>query len=192
MAFEQLEEQLVPTPYCAIEACPSVPNAEMLPVQAGNQGPAEGISGSSAVRRLASSYFHSLASNALVTVLLRSLEWALCLSTDYYQKNARNFEGAYRFRSRDGWVDANLVFRDGEITVNAIEVEDWDVIVTVENGASLWELICKGEDDLMRLVLSGSVQVQGNVTFLYKLHFMLRDLARRIGANSMGGHCRVR
>ena len=136
------------------------------------------------ITRLFSKKFREELTGALtdefLELLLRCQDLAFCLSKGY-RKNIKDFKGRYVFCTREGLVAASATFENGDMKVHDEPIEDWDVRITFENQAALRGFIFSGEHDILDSILENKVEVEGNLNYMYKYAFMVRDLGRKLG-----------
>ena len=57
----------------------------------------------------------------------------------------------------------------------------WNVKVTFKDAPSLKQFLFSRNQDILDSLLTNTVEVDGNLNYLYKFGFMSRDLMRRLG-----------
>ncbi len=115
-----------------------------------------------------------------VEFLLEGLDLAFALSRSF-RKNIKDFEGRYLFRTADDLVAASAIFRDGNMNVREEAIDDWDTRVTFKDAAALRDFIFSRDQDILDSILANTVEVDGNLNYIYKFGFMARDLGHRLG-----------
>ncbi len=115
-----------------------------------------------------------------VEILLGGMELAFALSRDF-RKNIQDFEGCYLFRTADNLVAASVIFRDGKMDVRERAIDDWDTRITFKDAAALWNFIFSRDQDILDSILANNVEVDGNLNYVYKFGFMVRDLSHKLG-----------
>lgn len=115
-------------------------------------------------------------------LLLYGMDLAFCLS-EGYRKNIEGFKGRYLFRTADGDVAVAATFKDGDMEVNEEPTDDydWNVRITFKDAAALRDFIFSKDQDILNSLLKNEVEIDGNVSYIYKFGFMARDLSRRLG-----------
>ncbi|MFQ5900069.1 MAG: hypothetical protein ACE5IH_00745 [Thermodesulfobacteriota bacterium] len=113
-------------------------------------------------------------------LLLGGMDIAFCLSKGF-RKNIEGFKGRYLFRTADDLVAASATFNNGNMEVHSEAIEDWDVMVTFKDAASLRGYIFSRDQDVLDSLLKNDVEVDGNLSYIFKFGFMARDLGRRLG-----------
>jgi hypothetical protein len=135
-------------------------------------------------RRLSKQLMVILAQGAVadefLDILLKGMDLSLCLCRGY-RRNIEGFRGTYLFRTADESVVAAAVFANGAMRVLDKGVENWDVRVTFRDVAALASFLLAPDRDLINAVLENRVMVDGNLNYIYKLGFMVVDLAKRFG-----------
>ena len=97
-----------------------------------------------------------------------------------YHKNIEGFKGRYLFRTSDNTVLASAVFENGDMDVRE-DIDDWNVRVTFKNPAALRDFLFSQNQDILDSILANTVEVDGNLSYIYKFGFMARDIRKRIG-----------
>ena len=118
--------------------------------------------------------------DTFLELLLRGMDLAFCLSKGY-RRNIKDFEGRYLFRTADHLVAAAAIFADGNMKVHEEDIEDWNVRVTFKDAAALRAFLFSRDQDILDALLKNEVELDGNLNYIYKFGFMVRDLARRLG-----------
>jgi hypothetical protein len=118
---------------------------------------------------------------------LKSLLWALSKAFDLsenFRENIKDFEAKYVFRAERSSIVASVTFKDG-----AMEVQKWsqddhpNVTVVFKDADALKRYLFSlfsGEQDILQLILSNDVQLDGNWNYVHKFLFMVNDLRRRL------------
>jgi hypothetical protein len=146
-----------------------------------------------AVRRLIDHLVNGLTDNVLEG-LLKGMELAFFLSGSFldtrwllgdilkdYRRNIENFRGRYLFEARNG-AEVGVVFQAGEMEVVDDGIEDWDIKITFEDDWALLRFLLKGGDgEVMDEILGHTVETEGNLNYLFKFGFIVRDLLCRFG-----------
>ena len=113
-------------------------------------------------------------------ILLRGMDSAFWLFSGYRQ-NIKNFSGRYVFNTRSNRVAASAVFKDSDMIVHEEALDQWDVKVTFENAQALRDFLFSSDQDIVDSLLKNEVEVDGNLNYIYKFGFMVRDLRHRLG-----------
>ncbi len=113
-------------------------------------------------------------------MLLRSMELAFELSNDY-RRNIEGFRGTLTFVTRDGSVGISAVFGDGRMKVLGKPSPDWQALVRYKDSQAMWSMLLGGGDILFDSLLNNTVEVEGNLNYIYRFGFLARDLQRRLG-----------
>jgi hypothetical protein len=115
-----------------------------------------------------------------VELLLAGMELAFLLLPSY-RRNLRRFHGSYVLRTADGRVAASALFADGRMAVRDQAVLSPTVTVTFATPAALRRFLFSQDQDILDSLMANEVEVDGNVTYIYKLGYMARDLTMRLG-----------
>ena len=102
---------------------------------------------------------------------------------DGYQKHIETFNGRYLFQAQEG-VATSVVFQKGEMDVLDDPIDDWDLKVTFKDNQALWKFLLSVKHDAMEAIFKNDVETEGNLNYLFKFGFMVRDLCQRVGLNS--------
>ena len=113
-------------------------------------------------------------------LLLRGMELSFCVSKDY-RENIRDFAGTYVFRTDEGEVGCSAVFHDGEMEVDSGVCSPYDVRVSFKDPKALWRFLLAENQDILDSILANEVEVDGNLNYIYRFGFMVRDLQHRLG-----------
>jgi hypothetical protein len=111
--------------------------------------------------------------------MLKAMGIAFDLLSDY-RENIQGFEGVYVFESKDGKVRSSAVFKDGRMRIDEESLDAWDCKILFKDEAAFWKLILSGGTDVLTAILENDVEVYGNLAYLYKFGFMVRDLVGRL------------
>lgn len=113
-------------------------------------------------------------------LLLRGMDLSFCLSKGY-RKNIEGFKGTYLFRTQHDEVVTTATFDGGNMRVHEKDVGHPDVQVTFKDPEALRSFLLSTDRDIINSVLENKVEVKGNLNYIYKLGFMVTDLAKRLG-----------
>jgi len=113
--------------------------------------------------------------------LLEGMDFAFWVSKGY-RKNIKNFKGGYVFRAKEGKVVSSATFEDGNMDVHERALQGWNVRVTFKNQQAFWKFLFSKNQDILGSLLANEVEVEGNLTYLYRFGFLARDLGHRLGA----------
>lgn len=126
--------------------------------------------------------FRSNATDDFLELLLRGMDLAFCLCRGF-RKNIQGFKARYVFATADGTVGATADFQAGDMRVLSAAEQGWNVQVTFANGAALRNFLFSKDQDILNSLLANDVEVDGNLNYIYRFGFMVRDLERRLGAS---------
>lgn len=121
-------------------------------------------------------------SDNLMELLLRALDVLFFLDKGF-RANIEGFSGRYVFATADekgGKVDVSAIFKGGDMEVDQKEISDWDVKVTFSNSDALWGFLLSENQDIVDSVLRNNVKIEGNLNYIYKFGFMVKDLVHRV------------
>jgi hypothetical protein len=120
------------------------------------------------------------ATDEFLELLLEGLAVAFLVWRDF-RENLRDFRGAYLLRTADGAVAVSVTFADMKMKVHEKALDAWDVMVTFRSAPALWSFLLSRDQDILDSLLKDEVTVDGNINYVYKLGFMVRELTRKLG-----------
>jgi hypothetical protein len=112
--------------------------------------------------------------------LLGAMDVAFILSPDY-RENIRDFQATLVFGTADQGVATTAAFKRGKMSVKERAIVPSDVRVTFTDAKALWSFLLSENQDVLDSILQNTVDVEGNLNYLYRFGFLARDLTRRIG-----------
>ncbi len=113
-------------------------------------------------------------------LLLKAMDVSFFLSSDY-RRNIEGFKGGYLFKTSTGGVAAGAVFKNGNMKVRKKGIDDWDIKVEFTDADALNTFLFSKNQDILNSLLDNTVEVEGNVNFIFKFGFMAKDLGHRLG-----------
>lgn len=119
-------------------------------------------------------------SEELLKALLRSMDLAFLICRGY-RKNIRGFKGVCVLRTVKGRIDATAVFGGNHMKVEDQARTTYDVRVSFKDAHALWSFLLSENQDILDSILSNTVEVDGNLNYLYRFGFLAKDLTRRLG-----------
>lgn len=123
------------------------------------------------------------ATEAFLELLLRGMDLAFCLCRNY-RRNIEGFAARYVFTTKDGAVAVTAEFGGEEMSVYKKALDNPTVKVSFTNTGALREFLFSEDQDILKSILSNSVEVDGNLNYIYKFGFMSKDLLIRLDADS--------
>jgi hypothetical protein len=78
-------------------------------------------------------------------------------------------------------VATTALFKQGKMTVNKRAIVACNVRVTFTDAKALWSFLLSENQDVLDSILQNTVDVEGNLNYLYRFGFLAKDLTRRIG-----------
>jgi hypothetical protein len=112
--------------------------------------------------------------------LLEAMEVAFILSGDY-RENICDFQSTLVFDTANQGVAGTALFKHGKMTVDDRAIVPSDVQVTFTNAKALWSFLLSENQDVLNSILENTVEVEGNLNYLYRFGFLAKELTRRIG-----------
>ncbi|MCP4690096.1 MAG: hypothetical protein GY859_18735 [Desulfobacterales bacterium] len=121
-----------------------------------------------------------LADNLLET-LLHGMDFSFWLSRGY-RRNIKDYKGRLLFITHDKKVAASAEFDDGDMKVNKNPVltDAYDARICFKNVTALLGFLFSKDQDILNVILKNDVEIQGNVTHIYKFGYLAKDLQHRI------------
>jgi hypothetical protein len=119
------------------------------------------------------------ATDKFLELLLGAMDLAFCLSPKY-RRNIHDFQGRYLFRSADRRVSAGAVFQNGNMKVYLKGLKDWDACVSFKDAPALRAFLMSRDQDILDALLNNSVEVEGNLNYIYKFGYMANELKDRL------------
>jgi len=126
------------------------------------------------------SFFESKLADGFLELLLDMMRLAF-LFDSRFRRNIEDFQGRYLFRSKDGSIAAGAIFSHGRMAVSREAIENPNVAVTFRDEKALMGFLLAPKPDILGAVLRQDVVLEGNLNYLYRFGFLVRDLARRLG-----------
>jgi hypothetical protein len=115
-----------------------------------------------------------------VEVLLYGMDVAFVLLASY-RRNLRGFRGSYLLRTADGQVAAAATFDAGKMKVSREAIASPTVTVTFKDPAAFRRFLFSKDQDILASLMANEVEVDGNVTYIYKFGYMARNLTLQLG-----------
>ena len=141
--------------------------------------------------RLGKEFFDAEA-DCLIDLLLRAMSWAMCLCRPL-RRNLRGFQARYGFATagkaarkapapaaRNKPVRQTAVFTPGKMAVQPGLAGPFTAKVTFSSVEPLRGFLFSGDRNILVPMLANEVSVEGNLNYLYKFAFLVRDLMRRV------------
>jgi len=113
-------------------------------------------------------------------VLLGGMSLAFTFSRDY-RRNIEGFSATYVYTTRDGSVACSAVFDRGKMRMHREALPSWQTRVVFRDAGALRSFMLSDEPDSLESILADNVEVDGNLSNVYRMGFLARDLSRRLG-----------
>jgi len=123
---------------------------------------------------------YGAATDSFLDFLLRAMD-VLFFLWDDYRENINDFEGTYVFRTSKGAVAASVTFKNGDMKIPGQALDHSDVRVTFKDPKSLRSFLFSDDQDILDSILDNTVDLDGNLNYIFKFGFMVRDLEHRLG-----------
>ena len=122
------------------------------------------------------------ATDKMIEILLKGMDLFFYVTwDDEFRRHLENFDGRFYFKTADETVKVSATFSNGDMQVHEDAIEDWDVMVTFQNGEALRKYIFSEDQDIFESISENAVEVDGNLNHIFKFGFMVQDLTRRLG-----------
>ncbi len=112
-------------------------------------------------------------------ILLRAMSLAFAVSRDY-RANINEFAGTLVFCTRVGDVGATVVFHDGKMEVHDEPSAACDCRISFEDPHALRAQLLAANQDILNSIVANTVDVDGNLNYLYRFGYLARELTRRL------------
>jgi hypothetical protein len=130
--------------------------------------------------RFLKSELEGVLTDKFVELLLFGMETAF-LIVPSYRRNLRGFRGSYLFRTEDGRVMASASFDGGRMSVHTRAIAGPTVAVSFKDSAALRRFLFAQDQDIIASLLANDVEIDGNISYVYKFGFMARQLTLALG-----------
>jgi hypothetical protein len=120
---------------------------------------------------------------ALVDKFVEFLLWGMSLAfllLRDFRRNIAGFSATYVFRAAHSPVAAGARFANGQMHVLCEEEKHYDVVVTFKDSTAFCRFLFSRDQDILASILANDVSVDGNLNYIYKFAFMVRDLMHRL------------
>ncbi len=99
-----------------------------------------------------------------------------------YRRNIQNYTGSILFRTRDEDVAVSASFERGDMKVNKKPdlSAKYDVKIIFKNVTALLEYLFSKDQDILNVMLENDVEVDGNLSHVYRFGHLAKDLQHRI------------
>jgi hypothetical protein len=84
-------------------------------------------------------------------------------------------------RTADGRVAASAIFAKGKMRVETTAVSSPTVTVTFTDPGAFRRFLFSKDQDVLNSLLANEVEIDGNLTYVYKFGYMARELTMRLG-----------
>lgn len=93
-----------------------------------------------------------------------------------YYRNVENFNAVFVFASQDNSIHATARFIDRKMFVEPEADKSWNVKIVFSDVNAFWKLMLSSGDGIVEAMQANETQVFGNLNYLYKFGFLLKDL----------------
>ncbi len=108
-----------------------------------------------------------------------------------FRRNIDGFSGRCLFVSEDDAICEAAVFKNNAMRVEKdVDPDDriikkWDIIVRFKDAKALRDYLFSEDQDILNLILTNDVEVEGNLNYLFKFGFISKDLLRKTGLDRL-------
>ena len=120
------------------------------------------------------------ATDRFLEALLWGMHAAFALSRGY-RKNIEDFKAVLVFRTRENHVGATAVFNQGKMSVEFEPRSTFDTRLSFRDAEGLRKSLLAADQDILDTMLSNPVEVDGNLSCLYRFGFLAKELTLRLG-----------
>jgi hypothetical protein len=125
-------------------------------------------------------FFFSADPDKFMEHLLEAMSLAFCLCRGF-RRNLLNFRAQYVFATTEGSVCASASFADGKMAVGKEGLDSYTVKVAFTDTSALRSFLFSSQkQDILSSLLRNEVSLDGNLNYVYKFGFLVRDLMHRL------------
>jgi hypothetical protein len=121
----------------------------------------------------------------VIQLLLYAMSVITLLKPGFQEANLpREFKAKLVFKTRrtEDSVECSAVFEDGIMRERKGSVANPDAVIVFKDGLSLFNYVFFSRDhDVVNLLLENRVEIDGNLSLVYKFMYMVRSLIRPLG-----------
>ena len=118
-------------------------------------------------------------------MLLQAMNFMLFVDSDYH-RNIEGFKGKYLFKSKDGDLTVQAVFKTSwlfqyeYLKVKRRPLKDPDITITFKDSRALMRLLLSPKPDVLGALIANEVVAAGNVNYILKFGFMTTQLQQML------------
>ena len=118
-------------------------------------------------------------------ILLRGMSFMLFVDSDYH-RNIEGFKGKYLFKSRDGELTVQAVFKTSwlfqydYLKVRKRPLKDPDITITFKDAKAVMRLLLSPKPDVLGALIANEVVAAGNVNYILKFGYMTTQLQQML------------
>ncbi len=107
-----------------------------------------------------------------------------------FRRNIDGFSGRCLFVSEDNAICEAAIFKkntmrvEKDVAPSDRVIKNWDIIVRFKDAKALRDYLFSQDQDILNLILTNDVEVEGNLNYLFKFGFISKDLLRKTGLDS--------
>ena len=118
--------------------------------------------------------------DGFLEALLSGMEVAFALSSSY-RRNIEGFAAVFVFRTRDNRVGATAVFKSGKLSIESEPRSTFDTCISFRDADGLRKSLLAGDQNILDTMLSDPVDVEGNLSNLYRFGYLAKELTLLFG-----------
>ena len=118
-------------------------------------------------------------------MLLQAMSFMLFVDRDYH-RNIEGFKGKYLFKSKDGDLTVQAVFKASwlfqydYLKIKRRDLKDPDITVTFKDSQALMRLLLSPKPDILGSIIANEVVAAGNINYILKFGFMTTQLQQML------------
>lgn len=118
-------------------------------------------------------------------LLLRGMSFMLFVDSNYH-RNIEGFKGKYLFKSRDGKLTVQAVFKTSwlfqydYLKVRKRPLKDPDITITFKDARAVMRLLLSPKPDVLGALIANEVVAAGNINYILKFGYMTTQLQQML------------
>lgn len=118
-------------------------------------------------------------------LLLRGMSFMLFVDSNYH-RNIEGFKGKYLFKSKDGKLTVQAVFKTSwlfqydYLKVRKRPLKDPDITITFKDARAVMRLLLSPKPDVLGALIANEVVAAGNINYILKFGYMTTQLQQML------------
>lgn len=118
-------------------------------------------------------------------LLLRGMSFMLFVDSNYH-RNIEGFKGKYLFKSKDGELTVQAVFKTSwlfqydYLKVRKRPLKDPDITITFKDARAVMRLLLSPKPDVLGALIANEVVAAGNINYILKFGYMTTQLQQML------------